>query len=64
MFGRLRDALRAALDAATPPGDLARQMREAVIEAKVAVQAQTRREGSQHEATSGRSAWEPRTLEQ
>ena len=41
MFERLRDAFRAALDAATPPGDLrdlARQMREAVIEAKVAVQ--------------------------
>lgn len=41
MFERLRDALRAALDAATPPGDLrdlARQMREAVVEAKVAVQ--------------------------
>ena len=41
MFERLRDALRAALDAATPAGDLrdlARQMREAVIEAKVAVQ--------------------------
>lgn len=40
MFERLRDALRAALDAATPPGDLrdlARRMREAVIEAKVAV---------------------------
>ncbi|HEX4574603.1 MAG TPA: hypothetical protein VH158_05680, partial [Gemmatimonadales bacterium] len=44
MFERLRDALRAALDAATPPGnlrDLARQMREAVVEAKVAV-AETR----------------------
>lgn len=41
MFDRLRDAFRAALDAATPPADLrdlARQMREAVIEAKVAVQ--------------------------
>lgn len=41
MFERLRDALRAALDAATPPGDLRdlmRQMREAVVEAKVAVQ--------------------------
>ena len=40
MFERLRDALRAALDAATPPGDLrdlTRQMREAVVEAKVAV---------------------------
>ncbi len=40
MFERLRDALRAALDAATPPGDLrdlARQMREAVVEAKTAV---------------------------
>ena len=44
MFERLRDALRAALDAATPPGnlrDLAHQMREAVVEAKLAVQ-QTR----------------------
>ncbi len=41
MFERLRDALRAALDAATPPGDLrdlARQMREAVVEAKVSLQ--------------------------
>jgi hypothetical protein len=41
VFERLRDALRAAMDAATPPGDLrdlARQMREAVVEAKVAVQ--------------------------
>jgi hypothetical protein len=41
VFERLRDALRAALDAATPPGDLrdlARQMREAVVDAKVAVQ--------------------------
>jgi len=41
MFERLRDALRAALDAAAPPGDLrdlAHQMREAVVEAKVAVQ--------------------------
>jgi hypothetical protein len=41
VFERLRDSLRAALDAATPPGDLrdlARQMREAVVEAKVAVQ--------------------------
>lgn len=41
MFERLRDALRAALEAATPPGDLrdlTRQMREAVIDAKVAVQ--------------------------
>ena len=40
MFERLRDALRAALDAATPPGDLrdlTRQMREAVVEAKLAV---------------------------
>ena len=40
MFERLRDSLRAALDAATPPEDLrdlARQMREAVVEAKVAV---------------------------
>ncbi|HZH79976.1 MAG TPA: hypothetical protein VFD68_01650 [Gemmatimonadales bacterium] len=41
MFERLRHALGAALDAATPPGDLrdlTRQMREAVVEAKVAVQ--------------------------
>lgn len=41
MFERLRDALRAALDAATPPGDLrdlARQMREAMVDAKVAVE--------------------------
>ncbi len=52
MFERLRNALRAALEAATPPGDLrdlARQMREAVVEAKVAVQelreAQARTEG-------------------
>ena len=59
MFERLRDALRTVLDAATPPGDLrdlARQMREAVIEAKVAVEetreALTRREVGQHEATS------------
>src|SRR5213076_3577292 len=40
VFERLRDALRPALDAATPPGDLrdlARQMREAVVEAKLAV---------------------------
>ncbi len=40
MFERLRDGLRAALDAATPPGDLrdlARQMREAVVEAKLSV---------------------------
>ncbi len=40
MFERLRAALKAALDAATPPHDLkdlARQMREAVVEAKVAV---------------------------
>jgi len=40
VFERLRDALRTALDAATPPGDLrdlARQMREAVVEAKLAV---------------------------
>src|SRR6266704_3132925 len=37
MFERLRDTLRAALDAATPPGDLrdlARQMREAVVVAQ------------------------------
>jgi len=52
LFERLRDAFRAALDAATPPGDLrdlARQMRDAVVEAKVAVQemreALTRTEG-------------------
>jgi hypothetical protein len=41
LFERLRDAFRAALDAATPPTDLrqlARQMREAVIDAKVAVE--------------------------
>lgn len=41
MFERLRSALEAALQAATPPGDLrdlTRQMREAVIDAKVAVQ--------------------------
>lgn len=41
MFDRLRAALRAALDAATPPAnvrDLARDMREAVIEMKTAVQ--------------------------
>jgi len=41
MFERLRDALRAALDAATPTGDLrelVRQMHEAVVDAKVAVQ--------------------------
>lgn len=41
MFERLRNALRAALDAATPPGDLrelTRQMREAVVEAKVALE--------------------------
>ena len=40
MFERLRDALRAALDAATPPADLrdlAGQMREAVVDARVAV---------------------------
>lgn len=40
MFERLRDAFRAALDAATGPADLrnlAREMREAVVEAKVAV---------------------------
>ena len=40
MFERLRDALRAALAAATPPPDLrdlVRQMREAVVEAKVGV---------------------------
>jgi len=41
VFERLRDAVRAALEAATPPGnlrELARQMREAVVDAKVAVQ--------------------------
>ena len=41
MFERLRDAVRAALEAATPPGnlrELARQMREAVVDAKVAVE--------------------------
>jgi hypothetical protein len=41
LFDRLRAALRAALDAATPAGDvrdLARQMREAVVEARAAVQ--------------------------
>jgi len=41
VFERLRHALGAALDAATPPGDLrdlTRQMREALVEAKVAVQ--------------------------
>ncbi|HWC74184.1 MAG TPA: hypothetical protein VG454_09630 [Gemmatimonadales bacterium] len=40
MFERLRDAFRAALDAAAGPADLralARQMREAVVDAKVAV---------------------------
>jgi len=40
VFDRLRTALRAALDAATPPAnvrDLVREMREAVIEMKVAV---------------------------
>jgi hypothetical protein len=40
VFERLRDALRAALDAAAPPADLrnlAGQMREAVVDAKVAV---------------------------
>ncbi len=40
MFERLRDAVRVALEAATPPRDLrdlARQMREAVVEAKLAV---------------------------
>lgn len=41
MFERLRDALRAALDRATPPGDLrdlARQMQEAVVEATLSVE--------------------------
>jgi hypothetical protein len=40
VFERLRDAFRAALDAAGPADlrSLARQMREAVVEAKVAVQ--------------------------
>ena len=40
LFERLRDAFRAALDAAAGPADLrvlARQMREAVVDAKVAV---------------------------
>ena len=40
MFERLRDALKAALDAATPPPnlrELVHGMREAVVEAKVAV---------------------------
>lgn len=40
MFKRLRDALEAALGAATPPtdlGELATRMREAVIEAKAGV---------------------------
>lgn len=40
MFERLREALRAALDAATPPPDLreiAGQMQQAVIEAKAGV---------------------------
>jgi hypothetical protein len=40
VFERLRDAFRAAIDAATPPGDLrdlVHQMKEAVVEAKVAV---------------------------
>jgi hypothetical protein len=40
LFERLRDALRAALAAAPPPGnfrDLVRQMHEAVVDAKVAV---------------------------
>lgn len=41
LFERLRDAFRAALDAATPPADLRTligQMREAVVDAKVAVE--------------------------
>jgi len=40
MFNRLRDALRAALDAASPGElrELARRMREAVVEAGAAVQ--------------------------
>jgi hypothetical protein len=40
LFERLRDAFRAALDAASTPDlrTLARQMREAVVDAKVAVQ--------------------------
>jgi hypothetical protein len=40
VFERLRDAFKAALEAATPPGDLrdlAHQMREAVTAARVAV---------------------------
>jgi hypothetical protein len=52
VFERLRDAFRAALEAATPPGDLrdlAKQMREAVTAATVAVQdmreASTRTDG-------------------
>lgn len=61
MFERLRDALRAALDAATPAGDLrdlARQMREAVIEAKAAVR--QLREGLGH--TEGELALERQRL--
>ena len=41
MFERLREALRAALEAATPPDDLralVREMREAVVRAKAGVQ--------------------------
>jgi hypothetical protein len=41
LFERLRESLRAALDAATPPEDLrnlTRRMRDAVVRAKVAVQ--------------------------
>jgi len=52
LFERLRDALHAALDAATPPREmreLTRQMRDAVVEAKLAVQdarqARSRTEG-------------------
>src|SRR3989475_9735688 len=61
VFERLRDALRAALDAATPPGnlrDLARQMREAVVEAKLSVQ-ETRQAGSR---TQGELAVERQRL--
>src|SRR2546430_17740326 len=60
VFERLRDALRAALDAATPPGnlrDLARQMREAVVEAKVSVQ-ETRSE-ERRVGKECRSRWSP-----
>lgn len=55
MFDHLRDAFRAALDAAAPPGDLrelVRQMRDAVIEAKVALQ-ETREALSRTEREAG-----------